>query len=56
MAKGVLDDHKVDIACPKCGHENRKSVRWLRDNRSWFAPAASSTSISRVNNSERMAD
>lgn len=27
-----LGSHEVPIPCPGCGHENRKSLRWLEDN------------------------
>lgn len=32
MTKGLFDDADIDVPCPGCGHENRKTMRWLRDN------------------------
>ena len=27
-----IGSHEVPVPCPGCGQENRKSLRWLKDN------------------------
>lgn len=28
----TLDTHEISLTCPKCGHETKKSVGWLKAN------------------------
>ena len=30
-----FDDVEINPACPKCGHDHRKTVRWLREERTF---------------------
>jgi predicted RNA-binding Zn-ribbon protein involved in translation (DUF1610 family) len=34
-AQSKLDDREIAFNCPKCGHENRKTIAWLKANHSF---------------------
>lgn len=38
MAMGLFDDAEIEIACPGCGHKQKKTVRWLSNEKSFTCP------------------
>ncbi|KQS74200.1 hypothetical protein ASG25_01940 [Rhizobium sp. Leaf384] len=39
----MLEDKLIDIPCPKCGHETRKSVAWIKANESLICEGCGAT-------------
>jgi hypothetical protein len=42
---GELDSGRVDLACPGCGHKNRKTVRWLKTHNEFICAGCGKVAI-----------
>lgn len=43
MSKGFLDDNKVKVPCPNCGHKIEKTLGWLTSHKEMTCPSCRET-------------